>query len=336
MRAWALWSSLLAAACVSPHAATPPEQRAAVPVRVEAARSEARPLGDEVVGTVRARDVAYVSSSVMGTIQMLKVKLGDPVRKGDVLIRLAAGEIDAKAAQAEAAFTRAKTDLARADKLRESRTIPEAQHEAARTQLALAQAALAEASAVRDYTVIRAPISGVVTAKESNVGDLALPGKPLLVIESPGALRLEAYVPEVSAAGLPIGRALTVRVDALAQELAASVGELSPTADAVSRSVLVKLDLPRAEGLRSGMFGRVSIARGQEQVLTVPAGALVRRGQLETLFVADHGRARLRLVRVGRDLSARAELLAGLEPGEPVIVSHPERLRDGQPVEVRP
>jgi membrane fusion protein (multidrug efflux system) len=305
-------------------------------VRVEVARKVVRPIGDEVVGTVRARSVTAISSSVMGTIRVLKVKLGSRVRPGDVLMQLAVGEIEAKAAQASALFAQAGVELKRAEQLKASQSIPSAQYDAAAAQYRIAEAALAEAEAMRSYTVIRAPFAGVITDKLCTVGDLALPGKPLLVLESPGTLRLEAAVPEGIAHFLHEGDVMQVRLDAAKEPLEAKLSELSPSADPGSRTVLVKLDLPNVPDLRAGMFGRLTVRTGAESSVRVPAQAIVRRGQLETLFVAERGKAALRLIRAGRSVDGETEVLAGLEGGEAVVVEPVTLLADGQPIEVRP
>ncbi len=338
MRAQRLLSLLIAlspiASCAAPH----PPHREVLPtakVQVEAAAESVEQVGDEIAGTVRARNVAYLAASVMGTVRAVNVAVGDRVRIGQPLVRLSAGEIAAKAAQAEAGLARAKADLQRAERLKASQAIPEAQHEAAISAYRVAEAALREAHAVRDYLVIRAPFAGVVTTKDCNPGDLAQPGRALLVVESPGALRLEAYVPEADAHLLSLGQSLPVRIDALGATLTGTVSELGPTADPASRSVLAKLDLPPTAGLRTGMFARLLLARGTERALEVPAQALVRRGQLELLYVVDAGKARLRLVRAGRARAGRVEILAGLSPGE-LVITQPAGLLDGQSVEQKP
>ncbi len=308
----------------------------AASVRVEESRELARAIGEEVVGTVHAKNTAMISSSIMGTVRDLRVTLGSPVRQGDVLVRLQAGEIEAKANQARAVFAQAEVNLRRATQLHASHSIPQAELDAADAQFRVAQAALAEAQVMAGYTTIRSPISGVVTAKESDVGDLAVPGHPLLVLESPGAMRLEAFVPETLAHRLARGTRMPVHVDALGRDFEATVAEQSPSADPASRTVLIKLDLPETPELRSGMFGRLVVPTGEDRAVTVPREALVRRGQMETVFVADHGHARLRIVRAGRSYDGRIELLSGLAGGEPVIVTHAERLLDGQAVTVQP
>jgi RND family efflux transporter MFP subunit len=307
-----------------------------VSVTTEKLGDSARSVSEEVVGTVRARSVAEVSSSVMGTIQQQRAVVGRTVRAGEVLVVLAAREIDAKAAQAEALHARAEVDLKRAEALHAAKSIPLAQYDAAKAQFAVAEAALAEAEVMRGYTAIRAPISGVITAKLSGVGDLAVPGKPLFVVENPDGLRLEAPVPEGVASSLVRGATMKVTLDVLGETVEGKLSELAPAADPLSRTTLVKVDLPRSDKVHAGMFGRLSVPVGETQVLSVPASAVVRRGQLETVFVAEEGKANLRIVRTTeRPIAGRLEVTSGLSAGDEVITSDPQKLVENQPVEMK-
>ncbi len=127
--------------------------------------------------------------------------------------------------------------------------------------------------------MIVAPFDGVITRKLADVGDLAAPGKPLLQMENPDTLRLEADVPEALIGNVKLGDKLAVRIAAVTNEIEGTVAEMSPTADPNSRTYLVKLDLPGATGLRSGQFGRVAVPVGEVSAIRVPA---VRRGSART------------------------------------------------------
>lgn len=324
--------------CAAEHSTTPPPAASPRPrrVRAEPTREIRQAVGDEVVGTLRARSVAAISPSVMGRVRSVSVTVGSRVRADQLLISLSADEIEAKANQAKAHFAQADVELQRAEQLWASRSISASQYDAVHAQHQIAEAALAEANVMRNYTSIRAPFAGVITAKQCDVGDLAMPGKPLLVLESPGALRFEAAVPEASAHALSAGAGMTVRIDASQKDMTAIVSELSPAADPASRTVTVKLDLPDTPGLRAGMFGRLEVPTGEERSVVVPSAAIVRRGQLETVFVVADRTARLRLVRSGRTREGQTEILAGLEQGESVVVAEADNLGDGEPVEVLP
>ena len=315
---------------------TPPQPAAAKPpatVRVVQARKSDRPVMSEVVGTVRAVRSATLAPLISGTVAEVRVGLGSSVRAGDVLVRLSAREISARLEQSRAMSSLAKRDRDRATSLKEQGAIPSAQYDAAMAQWSLAEAREAEASTQADRLVLRAPFAGVITAKLTNVGDTVLPGQALLVLEAPTALRFEARVPEGAADRLAIGTAVPVRLDGLEPELAGHVAEIQPAADDATRTRLVKVDLPQVDGLRSGRFGRLLLATGSSPSVSVPAEAVARQGQLETVFVVDSGTARLRLIRTGREQDGWVEVVSGLSGDERVAVPAAVALVDGQRVE---
>jgi RND family efflux transporter MFP subunit len=157
----------------------------------------------------------------------------------------------------------------------------------------------------------------------------------LIDIEDPSMLQLEADVPEAIASRIQQDARLAVRVDSLEGELEGTVREIAPTADPASRTLRVKLDLPRTAGLMSGQFARLIVPVGQSSSVRVPVSAVVLRGQLEILFVVANQRAQLRLVKTGRRIGDEVEILAGLEAGESVVVGGAALLADGQPVEAK-
>jgi RND family efflux transporter MFP subunit len=314
----------------------PPRSAAAMPpatVRVAQARRTALPVMSEVVGTVRAVRSATIAPLVSGTVAEVRVGLGSSVREGDVLVRLSAREIAARLDQSRAMSALAKRERERATTLKEQGAIPGAQYDTAMAQGSLAEAREAEASTQAGRLVLRAPFTGVITAKLVNVGDTALPGQALLVLEAPTALRFEARVPEAAVDGLPIGASVPLRLEGLEQEIEGRVAEIQPAADDATRTRLVKVDLPDVNGLRSGRFGRLLLATGSFPTVAVPAEAVVRQGQLETVFVVDSGTAKLRLIRTGRAREGWVEVLSGLSGEERVALPGTVALVDGQRVE---
>ena len=143
----------------------------AVTVRTVTARDAALQVGEEVVGTVRARQSATIAAEVTGTVRTLRVDLGDRVERGEVLIELSAGEISARVDQARAAFERAEADRWRTHQLFAEDAVSHAQVDEADAQYRITRAALAEAGVMSGYTVLRAPFDGVITAKQAEVGD---------------------------------------------------------------------------------------------------------------------------------------------------------------------
>ncbi|MBI2928613.1 MAG: efflux RND transporter periplasmic adaptor subunit [Verrucomicrobia bacterium] len=306
-----------------------------VTVRLQPVESKRRLATEEVVGTVRPKLSAVIAAKVSGTVEAMLVAPGQSVKAGESLARIDAREIKARLDQALAVRDQVAKDVERFTRLLADKAVTQQEFDSVQARQRVANAAVTEAETMLGYTQISAPFEGVITRKLADVGDLATPGKPLLEMENPAALRLEADVPEAVFGNLKLGEKLPVRVAAVAAPMEGIVSEISPAADPASRTFLVKLDLPTVAGLRSGQFGRVAIPISEVRALRVPAAAVVQRGQMELAFVVADGVAHLRLVKTGKRLGDEIEIVSGLEPGERVVVENPAALLDGQPVEVK-
>jgi RND family efflux transporter MFP subunit len=173
----------------------------------------------------------------------------------------------------------------------------------------------------------------VVTEKMVEPGNMAAPGTPLMRIEDTRAFRLDVRVDESRigqiAPGAPVSVSLDAGADGAPRVTNGTVTEVSRAVDADARAFLVKIALPAESGWRSGMFGRARFASRPRRALTVPADALVRRGQVTSVFVVEKDIARVRLVNV-----SGTEVLAGVSDGDVVIVAPPPTLTDGRRVNV--
>ncbi len=208
----------------------------------------------------------------------------------------------------------------------------------AQSQAAIAQAkaGVGAASANISYGVIRAPFDGVVTQKLAYEGEMTTPGSPLLKLENTDHLRLEIAVPEAELRFIRINQPVVVKIDALDEKQTASVKQIVPTADPNSRSFIVKVPLKNSGHLISGMFGRIELPRDTREVILIPANTLVRRGQLEGVYVVDaHNQAELRWVKTGSVRDNQIEIASGLTDGDRIITSHLQQLSDGQSVTFR-
>jgi RND family efflux transporter MFP subunit len=304
-------------------------------VRVRTIESKSHTTTEEVVGTVRAKTRATLEAKVSGRITTLAVVLGQLVEAGELVVRLDASEIVARRDQAEASLQQAERDWKRMAKLFEQQAVARAEYEAADTRRRVAEGAAAEAKAMLGYVELVAPFNGVVTRKWVEVGDLATPGKPLVTLEAPSELQLEADVPEALASHVRREAHLACRVDDVSREMTGVVSEIAPNADLGSRTFRVKLDLPPTPGLRLGQFVRLLMPVGESRSLRVPAAAMVQRGQLEIVFVVANQHAQLRLAKTGRCSGDTVEILSGLEADDCVVVDGADWLSDGQPVETR-
>jgi RND family efflux transporter MFP subunit len=179
------------------------------------------------------------------------------------------------------------------------------------------------------YTTLSAPITGVVTEKMVEPGNLAVPGAPLLTIEQERGFRLEASVEEANLSKVKLGQSVEVALDAADTAVSGKVTEIVPAVDPGSRSFLVKIDLPASTRPRSGMFGRARFASATRKVLAIPAAAVVERGQMQWIFVEESGAAHARLVTIGARYQDQVEVLSGVSSGERIIAPVPAGLVDG-------
>jgi RND family efflux transporter MFP subunit len=193
-----------------------------------------------------------------------------------------------------------------------------------------ARAAADQARTIDSFTRIAAPFDGMITERLVEPGNMASPGMPLLRLEDTRGFRLEVRVDESRIGQIRNGDSIEVFLGTGTTSIEGTVVEVSRAVDADARAFLVKIALPNAPGLRSGKFGKARIHGAPRRTLTIPTLAIVRRGQLTSVFVVDKGLARLRLVSL-----SESEVLAGLTEAEMVIVAPSPGVAEGRRVSVR-
>lgn len=308
-------------------------------------------------GVVEAVRQTRLSTQVAGAIVALQVKAGDRVKAGQELLRIDASAaqqgVAASASQVEAAQAQLKvaaSELARQRQLHQKQYISQAalersqaQWEAAQAQVNALQAQTRVAQAQSGFFLLKAPYAGVVSEVAVTLGDMALPGRPLLTLHDPSALRVTAAVPQA------LLGSLSSRLDQVRYEINGLAGsaarlqpasvELLPTIDAASHTAQIRLALPPAgaagvagatgaasTAVMPGLFARVWLPAGASasakagpQRLFLPASAILRRAELTGAYVIDaQGKPRLRQVRLGRTSGDEVEVLTGLRPGDKV------------------
>ena len=284
-------------------------------------------------GTVEAVHQATLSAQTAGRVLELPFDVNDYVPQGAVVVRFTAVEqgaaVNAAQAQvrsAQAAYTDAEAQYQRIAAVYARRLVSKAQmdqttaqRDAARAALDAAQANRRQASESANYTVVRAPYSGIVTKRFVQVGEAVQPGQPLISGLSLDQLRVEAQVPQSDVNVIRrFGRAW-VFYDGGRKRVEAARVIVFPYADPATHTFTVRLELPTVEtGLNPGEVVKVAFMIGSRPRLLVPDSAIVRRGEIVGVYVVKGDGVMLRQVRLGDRFGRDAEVLAGLAPGEQV------------------
>jgi RND family efflux transporter MFP subunit len=351
MAALALPVLFAAAGCQGGHKTESP---ASAPVSVRAVAVEAAAVSDviEAAGSLHGTRDAVLAAKVMGTVIEIRKTAGQSVRRGEVLVVLDDREVAGNIGQAEGALAQAKaaaalagSNLQRFEQLKERGAASQLEldqarfaHETAQGAVRQAEAAVATASSYRNYARIPAPFDGQVVDRMVEVGDLAAPGRPLMRVEDASSLTLHVSLSETQAHAAQPGGQVEVTVPSLPDRTwTGTVAEVVPSVDTATRTQLVKIDLPQDAALRSGLFARARFTVGQRQAISVPRTALVRRGGMTGVFVADAGHAAFRLVELADSRGGDTlEVLSGLKAGDRVVVLPPSTLVEGAVLEVQP
>jgi RND family efflux transporter MFP subunit len=290
--------------------------------------------------SVEAVRQSVISPQVAGRITQLTVKAGDTVQKGQLLVRIdaqAAAQL-ANASQAQVESAQAQLNVAtkefeRQQQLFRKQYISQAALDQAEAQFkataASVRGSIAQAGAASTQTgfySIVAPFSGTVAEVPSELGDMAMPGKPLLTVFDPTAMRVVTNLPQSKLAQLQARSEVRLDIPGLPEDQRSVVAKsvtVLPTADPSTHTVEVRLGLPASvTKALPGMFARAFFAvQGDARSrLVIPARAVIQRTELEAVYVVDKGRALLRQVRLGKVMGDTIEVLSGLAAGEQVAL----------------
>ena len=309
-------------------------------------------------GKLVAKNSVNVSTRMMGYITSLRADVGDFVSAGQGLVSInntdiqaKGGQANAQIAQAQANFNIAQKDFQRFQNLYNNQSASQKELDDMRARYEMAKANLDGARMMKNevnsqyrYTNITAPISGVITAKFANQGDLANPGMPILTIESSGDLQAQVLVSEQDITLIKSGMPVKVLMKSTNNEVTGTVDEISRSATNTGGQYLVKINVPQSRDYLPGMFVNVvfpfkrsgSVNQDFQESVTVPKSALVENGQLTGIYtVSSANTAMLRWIKTGKTLGDQVEILSGLNSKEPYIVSANGKLFNGAKVQVK-
>lgn len=300
-------------------------------VTVDAARLTELGSRQQYTAQLEAKTLNNITAQAGGRVKQILVAVGDRVAAGQVVARMEATQ--ASAAQIQLAD--AKTNFARMDELYKVGGISKAQWEQAKSALEQAKLSYGNAS---ENTLLRSPISGFVTAKNYDNGDVTSPAQPILVIQQVSPLKVVVNVSEQYYTRLKPGLEASLSVEALGTEsFSGRITKVYPTVDATTHTVGVEIEVAnKDQRLRPGMYARLGLDFGTRQALTISDKAIVRQAGsgIRYVYVLKEGKAVYREVELGELQDGRYEALSGIEPGEQLIISAPSRLKNGTAVKL--
>jgi RND family efflux transporter MFP subunit len=304
-------------------------------------------------GKVEAVQNANLSTRMMGYVNNVPVKVGDKVRKGQLLISINSADINAQKAQvnasiteATAAFKNAEKDYNRFKALFEDSSASQkemddmtANYQMAKARLEAANQMKNQVNAQLSYSNITAPFSGVVTGKYINKGAMASPGVPLISVEAPGKYQVVAMVPESEITQIKSGTNVNVTIKSTGEVVKGEVTEVSTSAKNTGGQYLVKVLLDKTDAnLLSGMFTSVQfpITKSTSNKILIPTSAIIKRGELTGVYVVSSSNtALLRWLRLGKIFGDKIEVLSGLDADEQFILSSEEKLINGAKLNIQ-
>lgn len=347
------------AACGGPEAAAKDAAEAATPATMNVGPENIAVIAREPVssgpalsGSLSAEREATVRAEVGGPVLQTMADQGSRVARGAVLARIddrtmrdaflsARGGVNT----AQSSLNMAQRELDRFTKLKEAGAISDREfeavrwnHEAAESQLADARSRLTFAQKQLDDAQVRAPISGIVSARTANAGDVASPGMAMFTVIDPSSMRLEGSVPASQLSAVRVGAPVRFRISGYPDRtFEGKVTRINPEADATTGQVKVVVSIPNARGgLVGGLFAEGRVAAEKREGLTAPATAIDMRGLRPAVLRLKGGRVERVEVKIGLkdEETERVELLEGVTLGDTLLVGAAQGISAGTPVKV--
>jgi RND family efflux transporter MFP subunit len=307
----------------------------------------------EATGQLVAKAEATVAAQVAGEVTAIAVEEGDAVEAGQALLdidperrQLELADAEARLAEARASAAEARREVERIRGLRKRDAASQAQLDDVLTQLALArsrengaEARLGLARRALEDATIRAPFSGLIARRHTNVGEYLGVGAPLFDLVALDPIEVEFTLPEVDSSRVAVGNRVTLRVAPYpSEEFTAEVTMVAPTIDPGTRTLRVKAQLANPDGrLRPGLFARVDVGVAlREGVVMVSESAILQRAEGSVVYrLVEGNRVERLLVEPGVQEGEWVEVRSGLMPGDRVVVRGQRALVDGGVVSVR-
>ncbi len=325
-------------------------KEAAKPISVEVTTVKTDTV-EEIIhtqGTLYARESASISPKMPGKIAQLLVDEGDEIKAGSIVavlddsqFILAKKQAEQCLLQARASFQNAENDYERMKELHEQDSIAKQKYDHVLTAYRIAEANLSQAKIAIELATIRladtriaSPLTGTITRKEMNLGEMAAPGKPIFIVEHLDTLELKADLSSLWLGQVSLGLPARITVDGIDEAIMARIDAISPRVDKQLRSaeITVRLD-NQARKLRPGLYARLELILAQHtNVLTVPRQSLLKRDDTTYVYRVRQGIAEKVPVKLGIRHGSAVEIIAGLNAEETIVTIGNNNLQGGERV----
>lgn len=303
-------------------------------VFVQAAEKEEIPQDAVYASSVQANAVNNIVPQSGNRIQKINVEIGDFVSQGQILAEMDKVQLE----QAELKLRNDEAELERVRQLLQEGGISQSDFD----QLQLAfNVSKSSFQNLQENTILRSPISGVVSARNYDRGDMYAMGQPIFTVQQITPVKILVGVSESDYTRVKKGDKATVTVDALPGKVySGTVIRLYPTMDAATHTFMAEVQVRNEKReLRPGMYARVALDFGSTQNIAIPDAAVVKQqgsGQ-RSVYILDRETetVALRNVELGRHFDGKYEIVSGIDEGEEVVIKGQTALKSGIKVEVR-
>jgi len=290
-------------------------------------------------GTVASDHRVSMSSRLSGYIRDMKVREGDQVKAGQVLLHIDPVNAKQSLIQAKADLSNAQSDLERYQNLLKQGAVTSQQFEKVKLRYDVAVSHVKQAKHQLSYAKVISPVNGVVVEKRMSQGDLASAGMPILTLEDPSSLLVQTYVSEQYVGKIHPDDAVDVEIASLHKHFQGVVRQVVQAADPISHQFMVKVSLPSHADIHPGMYAQTGFQTGLRQALLIPQAAIVEQAGLYGVYVMDKASiVHYRLIRVGQvhmnsNGEKQIEVLAGLKDGDSIVWGGQPTLKNGMKVQ---
>ncbi|MCE3284281.1 MAG: hypothetical protein K0R70_537 [Steroidobacteraceae bacterium] len=313
------------------------EETAAVPVETQPLKRAEMIAVYSGTAPIEAHEEAQVVAKVGGEVRQIYVEEGDAVKAGQILARLDGDRLRLELAQTDANLKKLERDYKRTLDLSERGLLSKSSAENLKYDLDALRAGYDRAKLELGYTEIRAPITGVVSARNIKVGNTIMPNDPTFTVTDLDPLIAYVHVPEKEFRKIAPGQAAEVVVDALGGDrFVGNIERISPTVDPQTGTFRARVEVAdQSRRLKPGMFARVNIVYERRQAaLQLPRAAIVDADGEQSVYVVAGGKAQQRMIRTGLTNNGWIEVLDGLEGNERVVTVGQAGLKSGTPVKI--